>query len=236
MSDAASRFYQRVHERHIENQRLKAEPDRLSEADLVAGNHRYSAAYLYLRDNPGLAVCELGYGTADTVRHLAGHAGDYHVVDIVEHDQPDDVHSNVHSLVHNLDNDFPFADRSFDVVVAMMVIEHLYDPFHAFSEVARILRPGGHAFVNLPNIAGLKSRFALLMGRMPVTSTHDWFDRREWDGNHLHYFTVKDTERLAGLHGLDMTGVQPVGNRPRLKALRPSLLSPEITYTFRKRD
>lgn len=38
----------------------------------------------------------------------------------------------------------PFKSRSFDLVLATAVIEHLYNPFVAFSEIERILEPGGY--------------------------------------------------------------------------------------------
>jgi len=69
---------------------------------------------------------------------------------------------------------------------------------------------------------------------MPVTSAPDWFARGEWDGNHLHYFTVADVRRLAELSGLELVKIQPVGRFAWLKAWRPSLLCHEITYHFRK--
>ena len=37
----------------------------------------------------------------------------------------------------------PFADGTFDVVLSYAVLEHLYNPFVAVQEVARVLRPGG---------------------------------------------------------------------------------------------
>ena len=116
----------------------------------------------------------------------------------------------------------------------MMIIEHLYDPFRAFRELGRVLRPGGCAFVNLPNIASIKCRLQLLAGRMPVTSSPNWYELRQWDGGHLHYFTVELVRRLAAANGLRLEAVYPVGNLRWLKRLRPSLLCHEISYVLAK--
>ena len=41
--------------------------------------------------------------------------------------------------IADLNDRFPFEDSEFDSVIAMMVVEHLFDPFHAFGEIARIV-------------------------------------------------------------------------------------------------
>src|SRR5689334_6625134 len=40
-------------------------------------------------------------------------------------------------------HDLPFPDNDFDVVFSYAVFEHLYNPFVAIAEVARVLKPGG---------------------------------------------------------------------------------------------
>lgn len=45
----------------------------------------------------------------------------------------------------------PFADNSFDVVSANMVVEHLRDPKLVFREIARVLVSGGHFVFVTPN-------------------------------------------------------------------------------------
>jgi SAM-dependent methyltransferase len=44
----------------------------------------------------------------------------------------------------------PFADRSFDVVVASEVLEHVRDDAEVLAELARVLRPGGTFVVTVP--------------------------------------------------------------------------------------
>ena len=40
-------------------------------------------------------------------------------------------------------HELPFADESFDVVTSTAVFEHLYNPFQAAREIARVLKKGG---------------------------------------------------------------------------------------------
>ncbi|MFC3813558.1 class I SAM-dependent methyltransferase [Lysobacter sp. GCM10012299] len=44
----------------------------------------------------------------------------------------------------------PFADATFDGVVCLEVIEHVPDPGRVISEMARVLRPGGRAWLSMP--------------------------------------------------------------------------------------
>ena len=45
-----------------------------------------------------------------------------------------------------------FPDASFDIVVTQDVMEHIYDPAKAFSEIARTLKPGGAHIFTVPII------------------------------------------------------------------------------------
>jgi ubiquinone/menaquinone biosynthesis C-methylase UbiE len=46
----------------------------------------------------------------------------------------------------------PFSHDSFDLVTANMVLEHLENPDRVFSEIARVLSPGGHFVFVTPNL------------------------------------------------------------------------------------
>ena len=49
----------------------------------------------------------------------------------------------------NLEN-LTFSDESFDIVVSQDVMEHIYNPDNAFSEISRTLRPGGAHIFSVP--------------------------------------------------------------------------------------
>jgi SAM-dependent methyltransferase len=46
--------------------------------------------------------------------------------------------------------DLPFADRSFDLVLCIHVLEHVPDDRAAIRELFRVLRPGGQALIQVP--------------------------------------------------------------------------------------
>lgn len=227
--DAATRFYKTSHQTNV-----RLGTGNLAQ-DINDPRNRYFGAAREIIGRSPTSVLELGYGSIGSVQGIAA-LGDfaYEITDIVDRLGGHSLPRNVTHRTCNLDNDFPHADASIDLVVALMIVEHLYDPFHAISEITRVLKPGGCLVMNLPNIASIKCRLALLMGRMPVTSSQDWFEKKEWDGNHLHYFTINDVKRLCSLYGLRLNKIYPVGSSLNLKRLWPSLLCHEVTFVFEK--
>jgi hypothetical protein len=77
---------------------------------------------------------------------------------------------SVHDGIRHEDAEhLSFADASLDVVVSCDVFEHVNDPERAFAEVARVLRPGGHAIFTFPMDADMKRnqrRAELVDGRV----------------------------------------------------------------------
>ena len=59
----------------------------------------------------------------------------------------------------------PFADESFDIVTANVVVEHLKYPGVAFSEVFRVLRPGGVFLFRTPSARSYFVRIARVLPR-----------------------------------------------------------------------
>lgn len=70
--------------------------------------------------------------------------------------------------------DMPFYDHSFDTVMCLDSLEHLYynEQNQAIKEVRRVLKPGGTLIVSIPNLAHFTSRLKFMFrGRLLRTAT-----------------------------------------------------------------
>ena len=63
----------------------------------------------------------------------------------------------------NLDAELPFADQSFEYVTCLEGLEHIENPQQAMREFARLLKPGGHLIVSVPNILNIEERLKWLL-------------------------------------------------------------------------
>ena len=198
------------------------------------GRYRLASEYFNAHDPTGKTLVEIGCGGAEALLILAQrHAfGQLIGIDVALPEQS--AAKEITALKSDLDAKWPLADGSVDYLLAMMVLEHLYDPFHAFAEVGRVLKPDGVAFVNLPLVTSLQNRWRLLIGKVPVTSVpyDSWFSVQEWDGAHLHYFSVASIRRLARATGLEMSRIRGVGRLSGLKSAFPGFLASEITFVL----
>lgn len=125
----------------------------------------------------------------------------------------------------------PFPDCSFDLVWSWGVLHHSPDTEQAFTEVHRVLRPGGTARLMIyhrRSVVGylLWARYALLAGR-PRRSLDDVYDKHlESPGTKA--FSVEEARQMAGSFARVSAGSQlsfgdllegEVGQRHRGRAL-----------------
>ena len=88
----------------------------------------------------------------------------------------------------------PFADGSFDRVIAAEVFEHILDDQQAINEVARVLKPGGIAAVTVP--AWLPERICWGLSR----------EYHEVPGGHVRIYTRVELEAKLRRAGFTITG------------------------------
>jgi SAM-dependent methyltransferase len=206
------------------------------EREMNTRGDRYHCVADSLKNPGSLKVCEWGVGSVSRALLFDRMFGSYTALEIsapsiaaLRKQKPD---FDIRPL--NLNADLPLEAGAFDATIALMVIEHLFDPFHSFREIARITKPSGLVLINLPLVTGIVNRLRLLRGELPITSAKEWFQYREWDGGHLHYFNYESVLRVAALSGLRLRKTYPVGRMSRVKSLAPQLLCSELSFVFEK--
>jgi len=234
---AEKRFYeQNIISKELHGAALASVEQRWRE--LHTPGDRYYCIPNFLKQGSSLEAIEWGFGDAARCAALSRLFKRYTAIDLcastlVKKAGLDIAHSFSYQDA-NLNDDLPFPDQAFDVSIAMMVIEHLFDPFHSFREIARTTKRNGYAFINLPLVSSIKCRFAIACGRLPVTSVSDWWDYKQWDGGHLHYFNIPAVRQLAAESGLKFVHFYVVGRLPHIKRMVPSLFCHEGSFVFQR--
>lgn len=123
---------------------------------------------------------------------------------------------NFKGILGSADSMHEVRTESVDQVISADTIEHIADVYTAAKELHRVLRPGGTLVINTPNIAFLKKRLRLLLGRFPSTSepNEGVGDDLLFDGGHLHYFTFRSLRLIlerAGFRMQKSIGYGPLG-------------------------
>ena len=100
----------------------------------------------------------------------------------------------------------PFSDGSFNIIIAVEVMEHVHDHEIFFSECSRILKKGGRLIFSTPNILSLKSRIRFLLSGFfysfpPIIHSNN-------DGlQHLASLTVDQYNNLGIRNGLTLIDI-----------------------------
>jgi len=131
------------------------------------------------------------------------------------------------SYIWDIDrSDLPEDNESYDLVLCIAVLEHLYDVNHALKEIHRILRLGKHILIQVPNLSFWRFRLDIFMGKIPNILK---------DPRHLHSFNKGFlVEKLAHL---GFTEFHVYGQRQRLKwlaHLNPSVFSGDLFILAKK--
>lgn len=195
-------------------------PARPSEVDL---------ALIWLKMNcPGGSLLDIGCAQLNVLR-AASRMFDRCVGIDISRFENWDRHPSIETVVHNLDSgNLPFEDGTFDAVAMLMVLEHVFDPFHSVREIRRVIKQDGCAVIAVPNIASIKHRFGLLFGRLPITSTRFSFNEDAWDGYHIHNFTQRSLEWLLKREGLRPVQWRAQGRLQFLKRQSPSVFGHDL--------
>ena len=124
---------------------------------------------------------------------LYGHYARY-VDKAVRVDWGNSLHGNPYiDVEHDLTQPMPFEDGAFDTIICSDVLEHLPVPENAWSEMARVLAPGGVLILNVP--------------------FYYWLHEEPYD---YYRYTRHALTRFAEQAGLEVLSLRPLGGAPEV--------------------
>jgi methionine biosynthesis protein MetW len=89
-------------------------------------------------------------------------------------------------------NKLPFPDESFDTVIMLDILEHLYDPELVLKEARRVSRKS--VIIGVPNFNSLPARLQVLLGRVP--------ENNQPKKGHVFWFNHKILMKMFSNSGL----------------------------------
>ena len=126
----------------------------------------------------------------------------------------------------DLNDKLPFDDRSFDYVTCLEGLEHIENPQQAMREFSRLLRPGGHLIVSVPNILNIEERLKWLMygytshfkpitreGRERLRAEHH---NREEIAAHVNPIGYSELRYILEKHGFEIASLHR--DKPKARA------------------
>jgi len=111
----------------------------------------------------------------------------------------------------------PYADDSFDIVLADNVLEHIEEPPKFFSEIARVLKPGGLLLFKTPN----KWHYVPTISRLTPHWFHQSYNQLRGRSPEDTFPTCysansrSDVSRLAAHAGLQVERLDCIEGRPQ---------------------
>lgn len=88
----------------------------------------------------------------------------------------------------------PFRDDTFHTVIALDVLEHVYNPEYVLGEIARVTNTS--AIISVPNFSSLPARLQVLFGRVP--------ENNRPNKGHVYWFTWSVLNALLAKHSLQL--------------------------------
>jgi ubiquinone/menaquinone biosynthesis C-methylase UbiE len=119
-------------------------------------------------------------------------------------------HEGIHDLVAANIEQLPFPDRSFDLVSANMVVEHLERPLDVLHEILRILKPGGTFVFHTPNYRDPLMQLAAITPQRVRNMVVRFFEGRAEEDIFPAFYRLNTLQKImeaaqsAGFEGRDL--------------------------------
>lgn len=114
-----------------------------------------------------------------------------------------------HVIVGNIEEmKFPWKYNSFDIILLMDILEHLFNPQKTLINLKKYLKNDGYVIVSIPNVANWEVRLDLLFGKFDSSKT------RILEDGHIRFFTFESATKMFKKSGYKIVYSDSVVNLP----------------------
>ena len=136
-------------------------------------------------------------------------------------------HPGLRHRVIGTGEQLPFEDHAFDLVTANMVVEHVEAPARLFSEISRILAPGGRVIIHTPNAHGYTTAITRLVPDRALAPLARVLLRRRAEDVYPTFYranSVSDLRALADSNGLTIEACDLINSSPQAMRILPLMV------------
>jgi SAM-dependent methyltransferase len=126
----------------------------------------------------------------------------------------------------DLSGALPYRDAEFQYVTCLEGLEHIENPHQAIREFARVLVPGGHLIISVPNILNIEERVKwLLTGYTshfkPISQEHLRMRHEQWGEKeevalHINPIAYTELRYVLEKYGFELLGAYRDKPKPKL--------------------
>ncbi|WP_218080252.1 class I SAM-dependent methyltransferase [Anthocerotibacter panamensis] len=162
---------------------------------------------LFQLDIQAKRVLEIGCSAGATGKHLKEKMGIEHYVGIEMFEEAAQLARAVLDEVHIADiektsfSDLGFREEDFDLLVALDVLEHLYDPWEILVSMSLLVKSGGYVVLSIPNAQNISVIANLAHGQWKYESAG------LLDVTHIRFFTLTEIQELVTGAGLEVAHI-----------------------------
>ncbi len=126
----------------------------------------------------------------------------------------------------DLSGNLPYANAEFQYITCLEGLEHIENPHQAIREFARLLQPGGHLIVSVPNILNIEERLKWLLHGYtshfkPISQEHLRMRREQWAGKeevalHINPIAYTELRYILEKYGFTVLSAHRDQRKPKL--------------------
>ena len=154
-----------------------------------------------------MRILDIGCGSGSVSHELVKRGHEVYGLDIMKEAIVRAKQRGIRAEIHDLNNlPLPYQDGFFDCVLALDILEHLFDPLSLLQEMKRILSERGYAIVFLPLHFDIRQRLRILSGKGILLYEHLWYNPNSvsWRYFHIRFYTLQEAQEFIRAGGFSI--------------------------------